>query len=141
MSDRKRLEQRKGHMAALEWGECQRRITLGGKVFADGHQIVDGWPSRSPSAQWRDGDSGNHKTVSQVFPEVFTQGALVVRQAMEHMSPVAKGVMWLVYVEGYGSPKRVREMANMSRDRFYASLGCAIDQVEWMMAVDTHVSG
>ena len=77
-----RLENRAGHKLARQWGDDQRRISLGGKVFADGGQIVDGWPSKSPVSSWNEGDGGSHKKASQVFPEVFTADGLIVRRAV-----------------------------------------------------------
>lgn len=127
---RPRLENRPGHHCAREWGVVERRIALGGRVYPDGHMVVDGWPPRSPSAQWKDGDGGTHKELRQVFPEVHTQDSLLVARALERMTGLQRALMWLVYVEGRGYLKGVRDESGLSRDRFYAVLGTALDVVE-----------
>lgn len=125
-----RLERRGGHLAAKEWGKCERRIVMGGVLYPDGRRTEDGWPSHSPSAQWKDGDGGSHRRASQIFPEVFTRDALTVRRAIERMTVPMRDVVWLVYVTGNGVAKRVRDDAGMGRDRFYDLLGRALDVVE-----------
>lgn len=128
---RERLETRWGHQAARQWGEDERRIQIGGKVYADGFRVVDGWPSHSPAMQWKDGDGGSHKRSSQHFAEVWTtDDAWRTRVAYEHMPEPMRAIMWLVYVEGGGVPKRVRERAGISRDAFYNVLWCCLDMVE-----------
>jgi len=125
-----RLETRAGHRMARNWGDDQRRISLGGKVFADGGQIVDGWPSRSPSAQWKDGDSGGYKQAVQVFPEVWSLDGLVVRRAVEDMTERQRAILWAVYVEGRGSAKRARFEVECGRNVFYSELDHALTLVE-----------
>lgn len=127
---RPRLENRPGHHCAREWGNVERRIAIGGKVYPDGGMVVDGWPPRSPSAQWKDGDGGTHRELRQVFPEVHNQDSLMVARALDRMTVVQRALMWLVYVEGRGYLKGVRDESGLSRDRFYAVLGTALDVVE-----------
>ena len=128
---RPRLESRWGHHAARAWGDCERRIHLGGRVFPDGGMIVDGWPPTSPSAQWREGDGGSHRRHVQKVAEVYdTPEALVVSRAVATMPATMRGVLWLVYVEGRGVAKRVRDDSGLARDRFYILLGCALDLIE-----------
>jgi len=124
-----RLETRVGHKMARAWGDDQRRISLGGKVYPDGQQVVDGWPSRSPSAQWRDGDSGGHKKAVQVFPEVWSLDGVVVRRAIEEMTERQRAILWAVYVEGHGSAKRGRFEVECGRNAFYADLDRALNLI------------
>jgi hypothetical protein len=125
-----RLENRAGHKMARQWGDDQRRISLGGKVFADGGQIVDGWPSKSPVSSWNEGDGGSHKKAAQVFPEVFTAEGLTVRRALESMTETQRFILWAVYVEGYGSAKRGRFEVHIGRNRFYDELDRALTAIE-----------
>lgn len=125
-----RLENRTGHKMARCWGDDQRRITLGGKVFADGRQVVDGWPSKSPVSSWNEGDGGSHKKAAQVFPEVWTEDGVIVRRALEQMTEIQRLVMWAVYVEGYGSAKRGRFEIHIGRNRFYDELDRALSIIE-----------
>lgn len=127
-----RLETRAGHRMARQWGDDQRRITLGGKVFADGQQVVDGWPSKSPVSQWNEGDGGSHKKAAQVFPEVFTADGLVVRQALEHMTEIQRFILWAVYVEGAGYAKRARFEVHIGRNKFYDELDRALSTIEFL---------
>ena len=125
-----RLETRAGHRMARNWGDDQRRISLGGKVFADGGQIVDGWPSKSPVSSWNEGDGGSHKKAAQVFPEVWSLDGLVVRRAVEDMTERQRAILWAVYVEGRGSAKRARFEVECGRNVFYSELDHALTLVE-----------
>ncbi len=131
-SDRRpRMESRWGHQAARAWGDCERRIHLGGRVYPDGGRVVDGWPPVSPCAQWKDGEGVSHRQHRQRFLEVFeTQEALLVSRVLVNMPASMRCVLWLVYVEGRGAAKRVREEAGMGRDRFYNTLATALDMIE-----------
>ena len=93
--------------------------------------IVDGWPPTSPSAQWREGDGGSHRRHVQRFAEVYdTPEALIVSRSVATMPAAMRGVLWLVYVEGRGIAKRVRDDSGLARDRFYSMLSCALDIIE-----------
>jgi len=124
------MRHKRGHDLAQAWASDQRRITLGGRVFADGGVEVDGWPGRSPSAQWKEGDGGSHKKATQVFPEVWSAEGLTVRRAIERMSEIERAVLWSVYVEGYGSARRGRFQTMMPRNAFYDHLAHALATIE-----------
>lgn len=128
---RPRLENRVGHYLARRWGDVERRIVLGGRVYPDGHMVVDGWPPRSPGAQWKDGDSGTHKELRQVFPEVHTRESIVVARAHAQMSELQRLVMRLVYVEGMGNAKSAwAANPGIGRDAVYRLLHGCMDLIE-----------
>ena len=127
-----RLEKRVGHRIAKGWGEDQRRIALGGKVFPDGGQIVDGWPRLSASSRWNEGDGGSHKRAALVFPEVWSLDGLTVRRAIEDMTERQRAILWAVYVEGRGSAKAGRFEVMCGRNAFYADLDHALTLIESM---------
>ena len=132
-SERKRKEKRAGHRAAIEWGIDQRRIAIGGKVYPDGGMVVDGWPSKSPSGNWPDGDKGSHKKAVQVFHEVWSNYGYIVRRAVERMSERQREVLWATYVEGAGNAKRGRFVVLCGRNAFYDELDRVLTIIESVM--------
>jgi DNA-directed RNA polymerase specialized sigma24 family protein len=128
---RVRLETRIGHYLARQWGEVERRIAIGGKVYPDGGIVVDGWPSHSPSAQWKEGDAGSHRKPTQVFQEVHNADSIRVAQAVTAMSELQRLVMRLVYVEGHGHAKSAW-IANpgIGRDAVYRILHECMSVIE-----------
>lgn len=131
--DKKRKEKRAGHRAAIQWGIDQRRIAIGGKVYPDGGMIVDGWPAKSPTGNWRDGDSGSHKKAVQVFPEVWSPYGVIVRRAVERLTERQREVLWATYVEGAGSAKRGRFSVLCGRNAFYDELDRCLTVIETAM--------
>lgn len=127
-----RLESRDGHKIAKIWADDQRRILLGGKVYADGYQVVDGWPQLSATSRWNEGDGGSYKAVKQHFPEVYSKEGLIVRRAIETMTERQRAILWAVYVEGRGRAKAGRFEIHCGRNVFYADLDHALTLIETM---------
>lgn len=130
---RPRLENRLGHYLARRWGEVERRIAIGGRVYPDGGMVVDGWPPSSPSAQWKEGDGGSHHKAVQVFAEVHNRESIIVARAVEGMTELQRLVMWLVYVEGRGAAKAAwAENPTLGRDQVYRLLHECVSRIEEM---------
>lgn len=130
---RPRLENRTGHYLARRWGEVERRIAVGGRVYPDGGMVVDGWPPSSPSAQWKEGDGGSHHKAVQVFAEVHNRESIIVARAVGSMTEFQRLVMWLVYVEGRGVPKTVwLENDSIGRNKLYEVLHTCVSLIEEM---------
>ena len=130
-TNRPRLQNRMGHYCARIWGDVERRIAIGGKVFPDGGMVVDGWPPTSPSAQWKEGDGGSHRRHVQKFAEVHNRESLLVARAAAGMTELERLVMWMVYVEGRGVPKAVwTENPAIGRNKLYEVLHSCMTQIE-----------
>lgn len=128
---RPRLQTRAGHYCARIWGDVERRIAIGGRVYPDGGMVIDGWPPNSPSAQWKEGDGGSHRKHTQKFAEVHTRESLLVARALDGMTELERLVMRLVYVEGHGVPKAVWVAnAAIGRNRLYEILHSCVTQIE-----------
>lgn len=139
---RPRLETRLGHYCARCWGDVERRIAIGGKVYPDGGMVVDGWPSTSPSAQWKEGDGGSHRSHRQHFEEVHTRESLVVVRAMVDMTELERLILRLVYVEGRGAPKVVWAVNKViGRNRLYELLHGALARIELLAEEEQVVEG
>lgn len=132
MAKRTRLENRVGHYLARRWGEVQRRIAIGGVVYPDGQMVVDGWSSRSPSAQWKDNSGGaSYRKPSQPFPEVHDRDSIIVARCIDQMTEPQRIVLWIVYVEGRGIAKAAwLARPGISRDAVYRLLHESLDIIE-----------